>query len=116
MPAPGLFAWIGSEGGLQPWKNPATEGEVRITRLENIFGNWIDLETQAVRVRLRARVRTRVRVRVRTRVRVRVSTRVRVRPNPNPKPGGGRERPAARRELPCAELAPRPTPPPRHVS
>ena len=48
VPAPGLFQWIGSEGGLQPWKNPAVEGEVRIKRLENIFGNWIDLETQAV--------------------------------------------------------------------
>jgi len=48
VPATGLFQWIGSEGGQQPWKNPAVEGEVRIKRLENIFGNWIDLETQAV--------------------------------------------------------------------
>ena len=34
-------------GGGRPWTNPATSGDVRLRRLENIFGNWIDLEDQA---------------------------------------------------------------------
>ena len=47
VPGPGLFKWIGTEGGGRPWTNPATSGDVRLRRLENIFGNWIDLEDQA---------------------------------------------------------------------
>jgi len=47
VPAPGLFHWLGTDGGLQEWTNPARRGEIQLTRLENIFGNWIDLEAQA---------------------------------------------------------------------
>ena len=48
VPEPGLFHWLGTDGDLHEWQNPARRGEVALTRLENIFGNWIDLEAQAV--------------------------------------------------------------------
>jgi len=47
VPERGLFHWIGTDGGQRAWSNPSARGEVRLTRLENIFGSWIDLEAQA---------------------------------------------------------------------
>ena len=75
VPVSGLFHWIGTDGGQREWSNPAEDsraevrsvmghhaathtslltysklirnGQVKLQRLENIFGNWIDLEEQA---------------------------------------------------------------------
>ena len=46
-PLPGLFHTIGTDSSQQPWHNPARTGEVVLRRRESIFGNWIELETEA---------------------------------------------------------------------